>query len=176
MSVQPLDQATLKYWLKYYPKSGNFRWRVKPNRRILVNSIAGYLTKQGYMVIKLDGRNLLKASRLAWLYVTGEFPEQDIDHKDRNPENNKWRNLRPATREQNVFNRGIPKHNNSGILGVAFVERVGRKSKWHARIRVKRKGIYLGAFDRMEDAVAARLAAEKKYFKSFRPSKVRKLK
>lgn len=66
---------------------------------------AGHVATNGYVYVFFDGR-LHLAHRLAWLYMTGQEPPEDIDHKDRDRTNNRWSNLRLATRSQNLMNKG----------------------------------------------------------------------
>jgi HNH endonuclease len=85
------------------------------------------------------------------------------DHRDRNRLNNRSDNLRPATRSQNMENRGVPRNNRCGITGVTQT----RNGKWQARIHLNKKLIHLGTYWTMEDASAARRRAEMKYFGEF---------
>lgn len=85
-----------------------------------------------------------------------------VDHKDGDPLNNRRENLRVCTYQQNSFNSRIPSNNTSGKAGVQRI-----KKGWNARIQANGKYIHLGDFSRFEDAVAARLAAEKEYFGEF---------
>lgn len=90
------------------------------------------------------------------------------DHKDRNPLNNRRYNLREATYSQNTSNRGIMKHNTSGVTGVNFDK---KRNKWRARIQINKTRIDLGLYEKKDDAIIARLRAEKEYFKEFAPQK-----
>lgn len=89
----------------------------------------------------------------------------DIDHihgKETRNDNRKC-NLRIATRSQNNMNCNVA-NSNTGFLGVHKVKQSG---KFRAYIIVDRKQINLGDFENLEDAVAARKKAEKKYFKEW---------
>lgn len=92
------------------------------------------------------------------------------DHIDHNPFNNVRSNLRPCTQQQNTFNGKLGKNNTTGVTGVQFVHNV-KTNPWRARIMLNRKEILLGCFPTFEDAVKARLEAEKKYFGEFAPQK-----
>jgi hypothetical protein len=85
----------------------------------------------------------------------------DVDHEDRNPLNNQRYNLRVVTRGKNNFNRGIFRNNTSGQTGVKFSE---HHNKWQAQIGVNGCRIHLGLFVTYEEAVSARLAAERKHY------------
>ncbi len=99
--------------------------------------------------------------RIAWLYVKGEWPVDEIDHKDRDKQNNKWLNLRPATRKQNLENVGVRAHSKSQIKGVYFDP---KRKKWCAYIDHEKRRRHLGRFVEAADAQAARVAAEKIFF------------
>lgn len=90
------------------------------------------------------------------------------DHIDRNPLNNRRKNLRIATIQENNRNRSLFKNNTSGIMGVNF--ELSRK-KWRARICVNDRRFELGFFENKEDAIHARLCAEKQYFGKFAPQR-----
>lgn len=92
------------------------------------------------------------------------------DHIDHNPFNNVRSNLRPCTQQQNTFNGKLGKNNKTGVTGVAVFS-LSKQNPWRARIMVNHKEIHLGCFPTFEDAVKARLEAEKKYFGDFAPQK-----
>jgi hypothetical protein len=67
----------------YEPLTGVLTWKVSPNRRIIIGSKAGTIHKQGRLIVNIKGK-LYQASRIIWLYMTGEWPEFEVDHEDRN--------------------------------------------------------------------------------------------
>ena len=87
-----LTQDTLRDVLNYDPKTGEFRWLVKPASRVHIGDRAGSLDRKGYRIIKIATQNH-KAHRLAWLYVHGEFPKFGLDHINRRPGSNQIDNL-----------------------------------------------------------------------------------
>lgn len=159
-----LNAAELRATLSYEPETGIFRWRKTLSNRRREGQIAGCICKRdGYNLIGVQGR-VYKANRLAWLYMTGEWPAGLVDHANGNCSDDRWENLRLATASQNVFNSGVFAHNTSGYRGVYFSKQA---KKWHARITYQRKTIHLGFYDNLEDAGAAFANAAKKYFGEF---------
>jgi hypothetical protein len=130
-----------------------------------VGSIAGSLHKDGYVYIGIDGR-LYLAHRLAVLYVTGEWPEQEVDHKNGVRDDNRWRNLRDASSAQNRRNTLGQHKRNGPCPGVYCVERVSG-TRFIAQIKKNKVVHYLGSFLDLEDARAARLKAERRLFGRF---------
>lgn len=137
----------LKSLLRYDPESGDFTWIRHSNRVDLVGSIAGVVRKDA-VEIKILGTRY-KAHRLAWFYVTGEWPYDVIDHVDGNPLNNRWSNLRSVDRSinsQNRRSRAIAK-NGGTDLGVYLHKKSG---KYQASIAVtlagKKVHLYLGLY------------------------------
>ena len=155
VTAEKITPERLRELLHYDPDTGIFTWRVARGR-CSVGAIAGIEYKSS-IDIRVDGR-LYRAHRLAWLYMTGEWPVFEIDHRDRNPHNNRLRNLRDATRTINAQNIGGPKSNNTiGVLGVRKCH-----GKFQARIAVNGKPIHLGCFDTEAEASASYLAARRK--------------
>jgi hypothetical protein len=89
-----------------------------------------------------------------------------VDHKDRNPLNNRRFNLRQATLSENTKNRRKQKNNTSGVTGV-YLDK--SRNKWYAVISVDKKPVRLGRFNKKEDAIIARLKAEFEYYDEFAP-------
>jgi len=137
-----LTAERLRELLHYESGTGKFTWRV--NRcKVHAGDVAGSLNKSlGCVMISVDGR-LYYASRLAWLYQIGEWPAHQIDHRDGNPNNNRWNNLRLATHAQNQWNRGKNHNNTTGFKGVTWQKQRG---KFAAHITVDGKHHYLGLF------------------------------
>jgi len=155
-------------YLDYNPETGIITWKMKPpnSRRIKVGQEAGTkVSTSGYINIFFK-KKLYLAHRLAYFIHHGVDPaEKHIDHIDGNRFNNKIDNLRLATNGQNLRNRQFNKNNTSGIVGVSWDK---KHHKWKAIITYKYKRISLGYFDDIEEAKAARIAGEKKYFGEFR--------
>jgi HNH endonuclease len=142
--------------LDYESSSGLFTWR-RSGSGITVGKIAGTITN-GYRVIVLFGKPH-RAAKLVWLAETGKYPEHEVDHKNRKRDDNRWSNLRAATRTQQMQNCGVYKNSISGIRGV----RLHRTGKWEARIRVDKELIYLGVFASKKEAIAVRHEAAERY-------------
>ena len=156
-------QERLKELLHYDSETGLFTWLIATAQRIKVGDIAGSINSNGYIIIRIDSKNY-RAHRLAFLYMTGKFPENDADHKDTNRTNNKWENLREATRSQNMMNGTKRKDNNSGFKGVGFHKLTGL---WRARINLDKEEIYLGSFSTPELAHDAYTKAANEKFNIF---------
>lgn len=148
--------------LDYDPETGVFTWR-QPQGRAQKGSVAGAEHNRGYWRVSVFGKYYL-SHRLAWLYVHGEWPSPEIDHINGDPRDNRLANLRLATRSQNLANKKRSSKNTSGFKGV---DRVVSRGKWRARIKVDGTDLHLGLFSARADAVAARAAAEAKYFGEF---------
>jgi len=154
-----LTQSRLKEVVNYNPETGDFIWighRYKSRNGLA----AGHINQRGYRQIRIDGI-LYKAHRLAWLYVTGKFPEHSIDHISCIKTDNRYSNLRQA--DHSLNNQNIKKHrshNKTGFLGVRYRKNI---NKYIADIRVNGKQIYLGLFHNAIDAHNAYLEAKRKY-------------
>ena len=159
MKHQKLTQERLRKLLHYDPITGIFTWLVSNSNRINVGDIAGCIYDKGYREIGIDGK-IYKASRLAWLYMDGYFPEADVDHVNRNKDDNRWSNLRHVSRICSIRNRGIQKNNSSDVTGIRWNKQMG---KWQAQITVNKKQIHLGFFNIKREAVKIRLEAEIKF-------------
>lgn len=114
----------------------------------------------GYRQFLEEDGKYVPASRKAWQLVTGKWPAHEIDHRNRVVDDNRWDNLREATKSQNAQNRAVHKNNRLGVRGV---RRLGDKC-FEPRLMINGKAIYLGTFRTLEEAVAARKAAEKEHF------------
>lgn len=144
-----MSQDELLVFLNYDQITGIFTWKVSTNKRIKIGSIAGSIGPQGYVRIRINGK-YYQAHRLAWLYVNGEWPKNEIDHKDRIKHHNWILNLREATKSQNGFNRTADKDNELGVKGV---RRWG--NKFIMQMKINGSTRYLGLYKTIEDAKKA---------------------
>jgi len=157
-----LTARRLRQVLDYNPRTGIFRWRIdKMGPGAKKGKIAGATRRpRGNRAIKIDGEQYLSA-RLAFLWMLGRFPKDQVDHRNRIPGDDRWSNLREATNAQNSANK--PKRTD-GLKGV-YWHKASRK--YRAVICVNSKHVHLGLFDREQDAHAAYRVAARKYFGRF---------
>lgn len=152
-----LTHARLLEKLVYEPETGVFRWR-QNSRGARAGQVAGTVGEAGYRQLTID-RKQFKAHCLAWLYVHGVWPENDVDHIDHNRDNNAIRNLRDVTRTVNNQNIVRPQtRNKTQLLGV-----YPHRKRWGARIAVDGKRIFLGVHDTPELAHQVYLAAKREH-------------
>ena len=155
-----LEVGRLKEALWYNSEMGVFTWRVCASKKTRIGDVAGAIS-HGYVVIRLDGV-LHRAHRLAWLWMTGTWPKE-IDHINGCRSDNRWCNLRTATRTQNNGN----KVKNKGKVAPKGVFWSAANQKWLAQIRHEGKLRYLGYFLTVEAAHSAYLVAAKELFGDF---------
>ena len=124
-----MTQNELKRYLHYDIDTGFFTWLVNSSN-VKEGAIAGCINPSGYRVIRIN-RHLYRAHRLAFLYMTGCFPENDTDHINGSRDDNRWCNLRAVSRSENSRNTKIHKDNTSGVIGIS---RVDKRSVWDVRV------------------------------------------
>ncbi|MBL3524167.1 HNH endonuclease [Serratia plymuthica] len=145
--------------LDYTPTTGVFIWKIPPNfHPELKGKTAGTKTPDGYIKIRINGKKYF-AHRLAWLFHFGDFPEMEIDHKNRIRHDNRINNLRLASNPQNQANR----RRKTGKIFTKGV-RILPSGKFNARISFNKKLINLGTFDTEKIAGAAYLQAARKFY------------
>ncbi len=146
-----LTYKRLRDVLHYDPGSGLFKQN---------NIKRGTLNKKtGYIYICIDYQIYL-AHRLAWFYVYGYFPENEIDHINGIRSDNRIYNLREVSHQCNMRNCKLRKNNKSGITGVYFEKKT---NKYLVQIGVDNITKSIGKFKDFDDAVKARWKAEIKY-------------
>lgn len=148
--------------LNYDPDSGLFI-RKTGCRGHAAGAIAGCVDRRGYVFIGIDGK-LFLAHRLAFLFMTKEWPLSLVDHVDRDKGNNRWVNLRSANKSQNNANSKVQNNNTSGFKGVSWCSTTHR---WQAFISIDNKSKRLGRFSSAAEASAAYKNAADKYFGEF---------
>lgn len=151
-----LTAERLRELLAYDPDTGLFTWRVRTNGRVNVGAVAGTKRKDGYFQIQIGGYIHL-AHRLAWLYVTGAWPDAYIDHLNCDKSDTRFSNLRESTHGGNMQNRRTPlSTNKTGFLGVSM-----RRGGFKAQIGVNGKHKNIGDFKTPEEAHAAYVKAKR---------------
>lgn len=94
--------------------------------------------------------------------------DQEVDHKNRNPLDNQRKNLRPASKNQNSWNKGLQKNNSTGVKGVSWRPPKGtRRGRFVARIMLFGKHLSIGSFQSLEEAEKAIIDADKKHRNEF---------
>ncbi len=161
--AQNVTVERLRELLNYDLETGVFVWRTKRNGHVSAGRVAGYINGNGYCLIMVD-RKFYKAARLAWLYVKGRWPADQIDHINRNRSDDRFGNLREATRSQNKANSLKYRNNTSGYKGVSR-----KRNKWQADIGVSGKTVHLGCFSDPEIASHVYQKAALHFFGEFTP-------
>jgi len=182
----PPEQAVtiekLRLRVSYNPDTGELRWRASVPVSEFVDEHAARIwhgkfagkpiakrNPKGYVIVSISvdlKTHYLQGHRVAWALMTGSWPEQQIDHANCDPGDNRWSNLRQATHQQNQWNRMPGVRNTSGVRGVHRSKSTG---KWVAQIGIDRRTRHLGAFDDLSSAAAARRQAELAQFGKFAP-------
>lgn len=157
MAVSDLTAARLRELLSYDAETGEWTWRVA-RRRMLPGSPAGTVKANGYLQISIDNRTY-SAHRLAWLYVNGAWPSEQIDHINGIRQDNRFANLRDVRLAENIQNnfRARKGKTSCALLGVTKDKRT---KKWKAAITANGVVFRLGQFETAEAGHAAYLEAK----------------
>ena len=171
------SQKYLKECLRYEPETGKLYWKRRPRKHFEsskkfktwnahwsgAEAFTACQKAPGGIVYKVGKLNncQYKAHRVVWKLVTGKEPPAIIDHKDKKGSNNRFANMRDASPSQNAVNR---KNKVAGVYHLPY-----RRKPWQPRLHLNKKLVYLGWFVSKKKAVAARRAAEFKYYGAFAP-------
>lgn len=166
----------LRMLLCYEPDTGKLFWRERDASLFADNRCAEsaasvwnkrFAGKEAFTATKKGGYkhgsifySYYSAHRVAWAIHYGCWPDMEVDHINGVPSDNRITNLRDVTPSTNKHNTAKPSNNKSGVCGVYWIK---RHKKWGAQIKTRGKFYWLGQFDTIEEAAAARKAAEKKY-------------
>lgn len=127
--------------LSYDPETGLLTW-MGTRGRCVKGKRAGSQLPNGAFHICVD-RKIYLVHRLIWFYMTRKWPEELIDHRDLDPSNNRWGNLREAKYDQNTWNSGAYSTNKLGLKGI----RKTKYGKFSAKIYTNGIAEYLGTYD-----------------------------
>lgn len=155
-----LTQQYLRELFSYDPETGVLTNRVTRSRAKAGAEAGSIKRTRGkvYRQVVIE-QKWVPTHRLIWMHVTGEFPAQ-VDHIDGDGLNNRFSNLRSVTQMENCMNQRLRHNNKSGHTGVIWNKSA---RKWRALIRSEYRLVYLGSYSNIEDAIAARQAANVKY-------------
>ena len=157
-----LSPEAVRLLFSYNSETGLLSWARPPRRGVSIGP-AGVRNDDGYLIVGYKG-HLYMGIHIIWCWMTGEWPEHGVDHKDLDQANDVWSNLRQATYQQNNRNRPVRKDSETGVKGVQVNKRNG---KFRARITVDKKIIHLGEFLTLAAATAVREKAEVRLFGEF---------
>lgn len=145
----------LRQFLDYDPETGIFT-RKKTLSNNTPKTVGG--PDGDYWKISVCGRRV-RAHRLAWLWMTGEWPKGVIDHRDGDGRNNCWSNLRDVSQRENMLNQKRRSTNKSGVMGVTWSK---TEARWIAQIMAEGRNLRLGSFKSKADAIRVRKTAERR--------------
>ena len=163
--LMQLTQDDVRRALDYDPETGSLTWRTRADRDHSWNmrfsgEVAGNTTRTGYRILHMSAGMFL-AHRLIWIWMTGDMPDGNIDHINRDRADNRWCNLRLASASQNAMNSGLREANTSGVKGVSWSK---GKRRWIAFITLNGRRRHLGSSTMIEEAKRIREAAEAEHF------------
>lgn len=141
------NMSLVRQLLNYDPETGVFIWAVHRNTNKVLGQVVGFVNSKGYRVIKI-GEKAYKAHRIAFLWMTGQFPLDQVDHINGDKSDNRWCNLREASNgenQRNVSRRGVSLHH----------------GKWRVSIQVDGERITVGRYDSEVEAMAAYASAKR---------------
>lgn len=158
----PLPSAeTLHSLFTYELDTGLLRWKVDRAAK-KAGDVAGS-TSERYVLVGIDYK-IYRAHLIIWKMMTGEEPPHEIDHHDTIKTNNKWENLRPATKSQNMANVGLIGSNTTGAKGVFWYKAY---KKWSVQVWKDKKGHFGGYHETFEAACTAAQALRQTLFGEF---------
>lgn len=144
-----LTQEILKQYVVYHPDTGWFTSTGVRQSNKQAGERVGTLNKtHGYRTLEIKGKTY-REQRAAFLYMTGKWPEYQVDHINRIKDDNRWENLRDVPATVNCANRGLYATNKSGYTGVVWNKNC---SKWQVLCRANGKQHYGGLFDDKDEA------------------------
>ena len=167
-----LEPEMLRKLISYDPETGVLTWRERGreffkrdqdwrrwNNKYSLKPAGALSASSGYLNVKILDKPY-SCHRVAYAIYHGAWPRHQVDHIDGDRANNRIANLRDVTHAENHRNQKVRSDNSSGVMGVYFHKKAG---KWCARVKVHGQNIHIGLFEGLEEAIAARKAADIKY-------------
>jgi hypothetical protein len=152
----------IKEYLEYNPETGIFTWRKRPSNRVHIGDEAGHRTRDNYLLIRVFGR-IYCAHRLAWGMVHGAMPPDglEVDHINHIPSDNRFCNLRLASKSENGQNRsGATSQSLTKVRGVSWD---CKRGKYSAEVMVRGVKKYRSRHASLAEAEKAVIAARAKH-------------
>ena len=167
------EPEIVKELLSYDPETGKFYWKFRDEKWFRSSRLKTAKQHATWWNSRFGGREALsaingtgyrtgailkvsvKAHRVAWAIMTGEWPTEEIDHIDHDRANNRWKNLRPVSYSSNRKNMKLYATNRSGVPGAIW-----RRERWEVTISVLGRRIYIGRFRSLAEALEARTQAQ----------------
>lgn len=147
--------------LDYDSISGVFTWKIPTARKIKIGMVAGTKNINGYYTVCIYN-TVYYLHILAWFYIHAEWPNSQLDHKDRDKTNNRITNLRLASNKENSRNTVVHCDNLHGYKGVAT-----NRKKFSAKIYIDGKNKHLGSYATAKEAAQVYDQAAIEYFGEF---------
>jgi len=142
--------------LEYFPDTGIFVWKVNRGKHGNSGKEAGCKSSStGRHSIRIN-KILYLRSRLAWFYVHGIWPENEIDHRNRNRNDDRIENLREATHQENMWNRTRIRKNKKLPKCITICG-----NRFRVALKHENKLTHLGTFTNLEEAIECRNSFEK---------------
>lgn len=153
--MKSITMEDLAKTVSYDQKTGVFT-------RVSTGNAVGEPDRKGYLIFIVK-RVAVRAHRAAWLYMTGKWPEGEIDHINGITSDNRFANLRECSHQQNNHNQPIRKNNTSGVKGVRWCP---VKKKWHAQVCLNYK-VHHAVFESLEEAKSGVMALRERLHREF---------
>lgn len=143
-----IDATNVRQIYHYDPLNGTFRWAIRPSSCVLPGTIAGYGHREDWLIVYR--RKNYSARRLAWLYMTGEWPPAEVRNRNRNVHDFRWENLELSTPQDRAIRSAVVSAS-SGHRHVYLV-----KGRFTLQINRSGRVAIQKSFSKVDEAIAAR--------------------
>lgn len=145
----------------YDRETGVLYWKARTDNTFRCKYVAGSINEStGYRQVRI-GKKTYLAHQIIMLLCFGHIPENaEIDHINHIRDDNRLVNLRFVTQGENLKNKSVYSRSTTGVTGVSFIK---SQNKFMALIGVNRQLHYLGCYNTLEEAAAARAEADLKF-------------